>query len=90
MNIHEFQAKEVFRKAGIPVPPGEVAETPEEAQQIAKRLGGRVVVKAQVHSGGRGKAGGVKLADDSDEARAHAEAILGMDIKGLEVTKEPR
>jgi succinyl-CoA synthetase beta subunit len=87
MNIHEFQAKEVFRKAGIPVPPGEVAETPEEAQEIAQRLGGRVVVKAQVHSGGRGKAGGVKLADNAEEARAHAEAILGMDIKGLEVLK---
>jgi succinyl-CoA synthetase beta subunit len=87
MNIHEFQAKEIFRKAGIPVPPGEVAETPEEAHRIAQRLGGRVVVKAQVHSGGRGKAGGVKLAKDPDEARAHAEAILGMDIKGLEVQK---
>ncbi len=87
MNIHEFQAKEVFRKAGIPVPPGEVAETPEEARQIAEKLGGRVVVKAQVHSGGRGKAGGVKLASNADEARAHAEAILGMDIKGLEVQK---
>jgi succinyl-CoA synthetase beta subunit len=87
MNIHEFQAKEIFRKAGIPVPPGEVAETPEEAHRIAQSLGGRVVVKAQVHSGGRGKAGGVKLAKDPDEARAHAEAILGMDIKGLEVKK---
>jgi len=87
MNIHEFQAKEIFRKAGIPVPPGEVAQTPEEAHQIAQSLGGRVVVKAQVHSGGRGKAGGVKLAKDPDEAKAHAEAILGMDIKGLEVKK---
>jgi len=87
MNIHEFQAKEVFRKAGIPVPPGEVAETPEEARQIAEKLGGRVVVKAQVHSGGRGKAGGVKLAGNADEAQAHAAAILGMDIKGLEVQK---
>ncbi|MGW8266947.1 MAG: ADP-forming succinate--CoA ligase subunit beta [Longimicrobiales bacterium] len=87
MNIHEFQAKEVFRKVGIPVPPGEVAETPEQAQQIAQKLGGRVVVKAQVHSGGRGKAGGVKLAGNPEEARAHAEAILGMEIKGLEVKK---
>jgi succinyl-CoA synthetase beta subunit len=85
MNIHEFQAKEVFRKAGIPVPPGEVATTPEEAFEIAQKLGGRVVVKAQVHSGGRGKAGGVKLASDAQEAKAHAEAILGMDIKGLTV-----
>jgi succinyl-CoA synthetase beta subunit len=87
MNIHEFQAKEIFRKAGIPVPPGEVAETPEEAHRIAQKLGGRVVVKAQVHSGGRGKAGGVKLASNPEEARAHAEAILGMNIKGLEVQK---
>lgn len=85
MNIHEFQAKEVFRKAGIPVPPGDVARTPEEAHKLALELGGRVVVKAQVHSGGRGKAGGVKLASDADEAKAHAEAILGMDIKGLTV-----
>jgi len=85
MNIHEFQAKEIFRKAGIPVPPGEVARTPEEAHEIAQKLGGRVVVKAQVHSGGRGKAGGVKLASDAQEAKAHAEAILGMDIKGLTV-----
>ena len=87
MNIHEFQAKEIFRRAGIPVPPGEVAETPEEAHRIAQSLAGRVVVKAQVHSGGRGKAGGVKLAEDPDEARDHAEAILGMDIKGLKVKK---
>lgn len=85
MNIHEFQAKEVFRKAGIPVPPGEVARTPEEAEAIARKLGGRVVVKAQVHSGGRGKAGGVKLASSAEEARTRAEAILGMEIKGLEV-----
>lgn len=87
MDIHEFQAKEIFRKAGIPVPPGDVAETPEEAETIAEKLGGRVVVKAQVHSGGRGKAGGVKLADDAAEARSHAEAILGMEIRGLEVRK---
>ncbi len=87
MNIHEFQAKEIFRKAGIPVPPGEVATTPDEAQEIAQKLGGRVVVKAQVHSGGRGKAGGVKLASDAEEARGHADAILGMDIKGLTVEK---
>ncbi len=87
MNIHEFQAKEIFRKAGIPVPPGEVATTPEEAEEIAGRLGGRVVVKAQVHSGGRGKAGGVKLASTAEEAREKAQAILGMDIKGLTVEK---
>ncbi len=85
MNIHEFQAKEIFRKAGIPVPPGVVARTAEEAEAIARKLGGRVVVKAQVHSGGRGKAGGVKLASTPQEAREKASAILGMDIKGLTV-----
>jgi succinyl-CoA synthetase beta subunit len=87
MNIHEYQAKECFRAAGIPVPPGEVATTPEEAQAIARKFGGMTVVKAQVHSGGRGKAGGVKLAKTPEEAREHASNILGMDIKGLTVEK---
>ncbi len=87
MNIHEYQAKERFRAAGIPVPPGEVATTPDEAETIARKFGGTVVVKAQVHSGGRGKAGGVKLAKTAEEAREHAAAILGMQIKGLTVEK---
>lgn len=87
MDIHEYQAKEVFRSVGVPVPPGEVAETPEEAEAIASKFGGMVVVKAQVHSGGRGKAGGVKLAKTPEEARAHAEAILGMTINGLTVNR---
>lgn len=87
MDIHEYQAKEVFRAHGIPVPPGEVATTADEAERIARELGGTVVVKAQVHSGGRGKAGGVKLAGTPEEARGHAEAILGMDIKGFTVEK---
>ncbi len=87
MNIHEYQAKEIFRNAGIPVPPGSVARTAEEAEEIARGFGGMVVVKAQVHSGGRGKAGGVKLAKTPEEAREHASAILGMEIKGLEVTQ---
>jgi succinyl-CoA synthetase beta subunit len=87
MNIHEYQAKERFRAAGIPVPPGEVARTPEEAESLARKLGGKVVVKAQVHSGGRGKAGGVKLAGTPEEARQHASKILGMRIKGLTVDK---
>ena len=87
MNIHEYQAKEIFRDAGIPVPPGEVVATPEEAEAAADRFGGTVVVKAQVHSGGRGKAGGVKLARGAVEARDHAAAILGMEIKGLRVEK---
>lgn len=85
MNIHEYQAKEIFRRVGIPVPPGEVARTPDEAEAIARRLGGKVVVKAQVHSGGRGKAGGVKLASSPEEAREKAQAILGMEIRGLRV-----
>ncbi len=87
MNIHEYQAKEIFRDHGLPVPPGEVARTPEEARAIAEKYGGTVVVKAQVHAGGRGKAGGVKLAGSPDEAQAHAAQILGMDIKGLTVEK---
>jgi succinyl-CoA synthetase beta subunit len=87
MDLHEYQAKERFRAAGIPVPPGEVATTPAEAEKLAAKFGGTVVVKAQVHSGGRGKAGGVKLAKTPAEARAHAEKILGMEIKGLEVRK---
>lgn len=87
MNIHEYQAREVFRSHGIPVPAGEVATTPDEAEAIAARLGGRVVVKAQVHAGGRGKAGGVKLASSPSDAREKAQAILGMEIKGLKVMK---
>ena len=74
MNIHEYQAKEIFKKHGIPVPPGEVATTPDAAEKIAAKYGGVVVVKAQVHVGGRGKAGGVKLADTPAEARAAADA----------------
>ncbi len=87
MDIHEYQAKELFMKAGLPVPPGEVATTPDQAEKLAQELGGRVVVKAQVHTGGRGKAGGVKLASSPEEARKHAEAILGMSINGLTVQK---
>ncbi|MFQ5746488.1 MAG: ADP-forming succinate--CoA ligase subunit beta [Gemmatimonadota bacterium] len=85
MNIHEYQAKELLRAAGIPVPPGEVARTAEEAERIAASYGGTVVVKGQVHAGGRGKAGGVKLAATPADARAAAEQILGMEIKGLAV-----
>ena len=87
MNIHEYQAKEILRGLGVPIPPGLVAETPEEAADIAKRIGKPVVVKAQVHAGGRGKAGGVKLAKTPAEAKEKAAAILGMQIKGLTVTK---
>ena len=87
MNIHEYQAKEIFRAAGIPIPPGEVATTPVEAESIARKFGGTVVVKAQVHAGGRGKAGGVKLAKTPEEAREVAERILSLTIKGLPVQK---
>ena len=87
MNIHEYQAKEILRANGIPVPPGEVATTPDEAVAIAERYGGAMVVKAQVHSGGRGKAGGVKLAATTSDVREHAENILGMTISGFTVEK---
>jgi len=87
VNIHEYQAKDLLRHAGVPVQPGEVAETPTAVEAIASRYGTAVVVKAQVHAGGRGKAGGVKLAKTPAEARAHAERILGMSIKGLVVSR---
>ena len=87
MNIHEYQAKEIFRKYGIPIPPGEVATTPEEAEKIARKFGTTVVVKAQVHAGGRGKAGGVKLAKTPEEAKTIAAQILKLSIKGLPVQK---
>jgi succinyl-CoA synthetase beta subunit len=81
VKIHEYQAKAILREYRVPVPAGEVAETPAQARAIAQRLGGRVVVKAQVHAGGRGKAGGVKLADDAAGAEAAAGQILGMMLK---------
>ena len=85
MNLHEYQSRDILKRYGIPVPDGDVAETPAAARAIAQRLGGKVVVKAQVHTGGRGKAGGVKLAAQPDEAAAHASRILGMTINGLTV-----
>jgi succinyl-CoA synthetase beta subunit len=87
VDLFEYQARDLFAKHGVPVLPAEVAETPDEAQAAAARLGGRTVVKAQVKAGGRGKAGGVKLAADPEDARAKAEQILGMDIKGHTVHK---
>ena len=78
----EYQAKELFAAHGVPVLPGEVADTPEDARRAAERIDGPVVVKAQVKTGGRGKAGGVKLAESPDEAADKAAAILGLDIKG--------
>src|SRR6476646_6679679 len=87
MNLHEYQGKELFARYGLPVLPGQVAGTPEEAREIAAQLGGLVVVKAQVQAGGRGKAGGVKLANGPDEAEAKARDILALTIKGLPVRK---
>jgi len=81
MKIHEYQAKALLREFGVPVPNGDVAATPAEAKTIAARLGGRVVVKAQVHAGGRGKAGGIKLAADPEAAERAARQILGMRLK---------
>lgn len=87
MKLHEYYSKRRFSEYGIPIPKGEIAETPQEAQKIAKELGGSVVVKSQVLVGGRGKAGGIKVAKDPKEAYQHAEDILKLTIKGLPVRK---
>ena len=87
MNLHEYQARALLKAAGVPVPDGDVAATPGEAESLARRIGGTVVIKAQVHAGGRGKAGGVKLAGSPAEAGEIASHILGMQIKGLTVHK---
>ncbi|HXV03770.1 MAG TPA: ADP-forming succinate--CoA ligase subunit beta [Gaiellaceae bacterium] len=87
MDLYEYQGKELFKRFGIPVSEGRVADTPEAARAAAEELGGQVVVKAQVLTGGRGKAGGIKLADGPDEAEEHARAILGLDINGHVVRK---
>ncbi len=82
MDLFEYQARDLLASHGVPVLPGGVAETPEQAEAIAREIGQTVVVKAQVKTGGRGKAGGVKLADDAEDAKARAQDILGLDIKG--------
>ncbi len=87
MNLHEFQSKDLFRNAGIPVPPGDVATTVEEALTSAERFGYPVVVKAQVLIGGRGKAGGVKVVRSPDELSREAGRILGMNLRGLKVSR---
>jgi succinyl-CoA synthetase beta subunit len=87
MKLHEYQSKTIFSKHGIPIPKGRVAATADEAKQIAEELGGRVVIKAQVLVGGRGKAGGVKVANNPNEASSLAQQILSMTIKGLPVRK---
>jgi succinyl-CoA synthetase beta subunit len=87
VKLHEYQSKRIFAQHGVPIPQGDVATTPEEARRIAVRLGKRVVVKSQVLVGGRGKAGGIRLADNPNEAEKVADQILGMSIKGLTVKK---
>ena len=87
MDLYEYQARDLFEAHSVPVLKGAVASTPDEAAKAAAEIGGRVVVKAQVKVGGRGKAGGVKLAENADDAREKASAILGMDIKGHTVQK---
>ncbi|OFW75035.1 MAG: succinate--CoA ligase subunit beta [Actinobacteria bacterium RBG_16_68_12] len=87
MDLYEFQGKELFRRYGIPVSEGRLATSPAEARDAAQELGGPVVVKAQVLTGGRGKAGGIKLAETPSDAEAHAAEILGMDIRGHTVRK---
>jgi len=87
VDLYEYQGKELFKRFGIPVSEGRLATTPEEARAAAQEIGGQVVVKAQVLTGGRGKAGGVKLAEDPDDAEAKAMDILGLDINGHVVRK---
>jgi len=87
VNIHEYQGRDLFRAHGLPVPPGEVAETAAEAVRIAEKVGLPAMVKAQVLTGGRGKAGGVKFCESVEDVRTHAGNILGMDIKGHTVRK---
>ena len=87
MDLYEYQGKDLFRRVGIPVSEGRLATTPEEARKAAEELSGPVVVKAQVLTGGRGKAGGVKLADDPADAEEKAKGILGLDIRGHVVEK---
>ena len=80
MKVHEYQAKDLLAQYGVPVPRGRVASTPSEARAIAAELGGSVVIKAQIHAGGRGKGGGIKFAANPDEAAAAAEKVLGMTL----------
>jgi succinyl-CoA synthetase beta subunit len=87
MKLHEYQSKQIFSKYGIPTSRGRVAITGDEAKAISIELGGRVVVKSQVLVGGRGKAGGIRLANNPDEASEYAQQILAMEIKGLPVRK---
>ena len=87
MRLHEYQAKEIFADAGLPVPDADLADTVDDAVAAAERIGYPVAIKAQVHVGGRGKAGGIELAESEEEAREAAESILGMDLKGYTVNR---
>ena len=87
MNLHEYQAKRVFARYGVPIPKGDIAQTADQARDIAAELGGRVVVKSQVLTGGRGKAGGIRLANNPDDAEELAASFLGMEIRGYRVRK---
>jgi len=87
MKLHEYHSKQIFERYGVPIPKGGVAATADEAKKIARELGGRVIVKSQVLVGGRGKAGGIRLADDPESAAEVASQILSMEIKGLPVRK---
>ena len=87
MRLHEYQAKQVFADAGIPTPASQLAETVDDAVAAAEEIGYPVAIKAQVHVGGRGKAGGIKLAENEDEAREYADDIIGMDLKGYDVQR---
>ncbi|HEX9688986.1 MAG TPA: ADP-forming succinate--CoA ligase subunit beta [Thermoanaerobaculia bacterium] len=90
MKVHEYQAKSLLSRFGVAVPRGEVADTATEAREIAKRLGGPVVVKAQIHAGGRGKGGGIRVARDAEEAFEHSKAILGMTLVTPQTGREGR
>jgi succinyl-CoA synthetase beta subunit len=87
VKLHEYQSKRLFAEFGVPIPKGDIAATAQEARRIAEELGGPVVVKSQVLVGGRGKAGGIKVAQNADQAYEVASQILGMQIKGLAVKK---
>jgi succinyl-CoA synthetase beta subunit len=87
MRLHEYQAKEVFAEAGVPTPDSRLAASVDEAVAAAEEIGFPAAIKAQVHVGGRGKAGGIRIAGDAEEARAHADGILGMDLKGYRVER---
>jgi succinyl-CoA synthetase beta subunit len=87
MKLHEYQSKQLFARFGVPIPRGWVTSGAAEARHIAEELGGRAVIKAQVLVGGRGKAGGIRLANSPDEAQQLASQILSMEIKGLPVRK---